>query len=85
MERIKQIFVKGSFSGEDMDFLMANKPLLTHDHLVRLGLAQETPKVVVVEPVKEAERPTGEAFIAQRIIAEQLNPPKKRGRPRKVL
>jgi hypothetical protein len=71
MERVNQIFAKDSFTGEDMDFLMANKHLLSQDHLVRLGLAP-APTLVVEVPVKES------------ILETVLAPIKKRGRPKKV-
>lgn len=72
MDKIKKIFAKGSFTQEDMNFLMVNKHLLTNDHLVKLGLAP-TP-LVVSEPVK-----------IELVLDTSSIVPKKRGRPRKIL
>lgn len=86
MDKVKEILAKESLNGDDINYLIANKESLSQSDLERLGLVPATPIVVVEEPIVEKPRPTGEAQVAALIREEQLNPPpKKRGRPAKII
>lgn len=78
MDKVKQILSQVSFSGQDIDYLIANKQLLTQNDLARLGLVPSIPVSVVEEPVKEVVSP-----VVTTVVEQSL--PKKRGRPRKVI
>ncbi len=84
MEKVREILAKGSLNGEEINFLMSQKHLLTQSDLVRLGLAPATPNLAVEEPVKVVPEAPKETETPPVATPAQRTAPKKTVRARKI-